>query len=267
MKPTDTYRDAFLKFVAGGMTHAEALDQFDENEWRAATLQELDDKGTRIHPTTHELVTNDERNLPSLLSLGALANFQKRSQKDFEEQAIPLMLAGWTSEVPNPTNRKDPCLQCQTMSLYWRAATWKAWATLSFHKSSLQRDDARKMMDLTHYRNIFATGKRSEVIKAGEELIAELAVALSRQTKQAKRSAFVKPTFVEVSEYMTKIGLNGDNPQAFIDHYESNGWKVGRVGMVSWERACDNWKRNRDKFSPGNGNGQHQSIGSKYAIG
>lgn len=122
MNPIDTYRDAFMKFLSEGMTHAEAMEQFDQREWDAAVIAELEGNGLlRLDWPSLEHVTNDERKLPSLLSLSSLANFQKRSAIDFEEQAIPLMLAGWTSEVPNPTNRKDPWLQCQTMSLYWRA--------------------------------------------------------------------------------------------------------------------------------------------------
>lgn len=122
----DTYRDAFLKFISEGMTHAEALEQFNEAEFRHCAVQELMDVGIRIEPTTFRQVTNDTcANIP-LIDLLGLAEMQKRSQRDFEQQAIPLMLAGWTSEVPNPTNRKDPWLQCQTMSLYWRAPSKRA---------------------------------------------------------------------------------------------------------------------------------------------
>lgn len=117
----DTYRDSFLKFLSEGMTHAEALEQFDETLLRRAAVDELMEVGIRIHPVTYQQLLNDDRDLTPLIDLLSLGEMQKRSQRDFEQQAVPLMLAGWTSEVPNPTNRKDPWLQCQTMSLYWRA--------------------------------------------------------------------------------------------------------------------------------------------------
>lgn len=126
MNPIDTYRDTFLKFLADGMSYAEAFEQFDEKEWRKAVIAELDDGQTRLDRESGELVTNDERYLPALLSLGARADFERRSIRDFNEQAVPLMLAGWTSEVANPTNSKHFWSQVQTMSLYWRAPSKRA---------------------------------------------------------------------------------------------------------------------------------------------
>lgn len=117
----DIFRDSFLKFIEEGMTHAEALEKFDETLFRRAAVDELMESGIRIDPTTYRQLVNDSRGVTPLIDLLSLAEMQRRSQRDFEKQAIPLMLAGWTSEVPNPTNRKDPWLQCQTMSLYWRA--------------------------------------------------------------------------------------------------------------------------------------------------
>lgn len=117
----DTYRDAFSGFLANGMTHAEAMEQFDESLLRRAAVDEMMEVGIRIDPETYRQLLNDDRGVIPLIDFLGLAEMQRRSQRDFDQQAVPLMLAGWTSEVPNPTNRKDPWLQCQTMSLYWRA--------------------------------------------------------------------------------------------------------------------------------------------------
>lgn len=101
-------------------------------------------------------------------------------------------------------------------------------------------------MTSDHYRNIFKTGKRSEVIAAGEELLGLLG---KREQTKTKRAKFEPPTLEQVKTYMTHLGLNGDNPQSFLDHYESNGWKVGPNPMVSWQAACRTWKRNHSKFN------------------
>ncbi|WP_373650583.1 hypothetical protein [Schlesneria sp. DSM 10557] len=51
---------------------------------------------------------------------------------------------------------------------------------------------------------------------------------------------FVKPTATEVSAYCREISST-INPQKFVDHYESNGWKVGRNAMKDWRAAVRNW--------------------------
>jgi hypothetical protein len=119
--PIDILRDEFQRFVREGMSYAEALEMFDEDEFRKAAIEELETVGIRIDPKTYCQLVNDDRGVTPLIDLLGLAHMQQRSREDFEQQAVPLMLAGWTSEVPNPTNRQDPWLQCQTMSLYWRA--------------------------------------------------------------------------------------------------------------------------------------------------
>lgn len=56
----------------------------------------------------------------------------------------------------------------------------------------------------------------------------------------AKR--FVKPTMVEIGEYGDKISLSSQEQQKFWNHYESNGWKVGKNQMISWRASMSGWK-------------------------
>ena len=53
---------------------------------------------------------------------------------------------------------------------------------------------------------------------------------------------FVPPTVQEVSEYCAERGNNVD-PEHFVAHYESNGWKVGRNSMKDWKAAVRSWER------------------------
>lgn len=53
---------------------------------------------------------------------------------------------------------------------------------------------------------------------------------------------FTKPEQTEMNLYASKIGLPVSEVQHFFDHYESNGWKVGRNPMKSWQAAMRNWK-------------------------
>ena len=58
-----------------------------------------------------------------------------------------------------------------------------------------------------------------------------------------ERKAFVKPTVEEVSVYC-KERNNDINPEAFYDHYESNGW-VDKHGnpMHDWKATIRTWER------------------------
>ena len=54
---------------------------------------------------------------------------------------------------------------------------------------------------------------------------------------------FKKPTAEEVLAYCLEKGYSV-NAQRFVDHYESNGWKVGRNPMKDWKAAVRNWANN-----------------------
>jgi hypothetical protein len=47
--------------------------------------------------------------------------------------------------------------------------------------------------------------------------------------------------------YAAKIGLPEPEAEKAFDFYESNGWKVGRNPMKSWEASLRNWKRTYDE--------------------
>ena len=53
---------------------------------------------------------------------------------------------------------------------------------------------------------------------------------------------FKKPTLEELKAYITENRYTF-SAEAFMDYYESNGWKVGRNPMKSWQAACRTWQR------------------------
>ena len=57
-------------------------------------------------------------------------------------------------------------------------------------------------------------------------------------------SKFTKPTLQEVRAYCIERG-NDVDPERFINHYEANGWMVGRNKMKDWRAAVRNWEHNR----------------------
>lgn len=62
------------------------------------------------------------------------------------------------------------------------------------------------------------------------------------------KTGFVKPTIEQVDNYMKEIEYKGD-AEYFINHYQSNGWVVGRSKMKDWKSAVRNWKKNDKNFS------------------
>ena len=68
------------------------------------------------------------------------------------------------------------------------------------------------------------------------------AVVLSAIKEKKK---FIKPTIDDIREYCMSRKNNID-AEAFFNYYESNGWKVGRNVMKSWQSAVITWeKRNK----------------------
>lgn len=63
--------------------------------------------------------------------------------------------------------------------------------------------------------------------------------------EKPKRKNFVKPTVEEIAAYCKEKNYN-INAQQFFNYYESNGWKIGRNAMKSWQAAVQNWNI-RDK--------------------
>ena len=65
----------------------------------------------------------------------------------------------------------------------------------------------------------------------------------SKPKKTAKR--FTPPTVADVCVYC-KSRKNHVDPEAFVDHYTSNGWKVGgKSPMKDWKAAVRTWERRK----------------------
>jgi hypothetical protein len=107
-------------------------------------------------------------------------------------------------------------------------ATAKRRATEAKRKSSVRKTSASCPQNV----RIDADQRREE--KRREET----------KKKQGKKK-FVRPTVDQVRAYCNERG-NRVDPQRFVDHYESNGWIVGRARapMKDWKAAVRTWERN-----------------------
>lgn len=90
-------------------------------------------------------------------------------------------------------------------------------------------------------------------------------IDLSKDKSKAIKSPsarFSKPTIQEVSEFCTNR-QNGIDPEAFIAHYESNGWRVGKNPMKDWRQAVVTWEKNKREY----GNGKIRPGSQVAAVG
>jgi hypothetical protein len=70
--------------------------------------------------------------------------------------------------------------------------------------------------------------------------------SIKKETKAKKeRTKFVAPTLDEVAAYCRERS-NGIDPEAFLAHYEANGWVQGRGKPIkSWKAAMRTWEARR----------------------
>ena len=83
-----------------------------------------------------------------------------------------------------------------------------------------------------------------ELVEAQENVSLQDITGQDTTEHDNKESArFVPPTVAEVREYMHSANLTMD-PEAFVDHFKSNGWRVGgRTPMRDWKASVRNWAR------------------------
>jgi len=71
--------------------------------------------------------------------------------------------------------------------------------------------------------------------------------------KKVTRKKFVKPNENDVYNLMGELNMQGKNfmtedklvnfARTFMDHYEANGWIVGKASMKDWQSTVRNWMR------------------------
>jgi len=61
-----------------------------------------------------------------------------------------------------------------------------------------------------------------------------------KDNKDKKKSRFTPPTLEDIKSFAKEKGIKLDSNKFFY-HYNSNGWKVGKNKMVSWESAVHKW--------------------------
>ena len=72
-------------------------------------------------------------------------------------------------------------------------------------------------------------------------------IPYNNTVKKTYTNKFIRPTIEQVKLYCKEISFNLDADK-FCDHYDSNGWLVGKNPMKDWKASIRTWKRNSSKF-------------------
>ena len=98
--------------------------------------------------------------------------------------------------------------------------------------------------------NTLSIGQIKDLQREREELKAQLRELTEKQAKP-KRKRFSPPSIEQITEHFKEKGSDQAEAEVFFNHYESNGWKVGKNKMANWKAAATNWvKRNSKTHKP-----------------
>ena len=100
------------------------------------------------------------------------------------------------------------------------------------HNGQTAKKRAKTQARVQKHRNAFVTLKALPE-KRREEKKKDTTNVVSR----------TPPTIEQVTAYCKERG-NAVDPQAWLDHYTANGWRVGKNPMKDWKAAVRTWEKN-----------------------
>lgn len=150
----------------------------------------------------------------------------------------------------------------------WYALTDKAWDVLNVNvEDAKTAENWDEIDDVAKMSNRYSKNVKSNMQKCQID-IAEMSNRYSENVKPIPNnkpnikpdkkpdkhkgqsaSRFVPPTVDDVRQYCTERG-NSIDPEAFVDYYTSNGWKVGKASMKDWKAAVRTWEKKESYHKP-----------------
>lgn len=111
----------------------------------------------------------------------------------------------------------------------------------SYDRKIAQEKELLKVESVRNLQEI--SEKSTPEIELEKDIEIEKEIHSSAKNTTTKRKRFEKPTLSEIKAYCIERNNNVD-AQHFFDHYESNGWKVGKNSMKNWQAAVRTWEKN-----------------------
>lgn len=109
-------------------------------------------------------------------------------------------------------------------------------------------DNVYEMVQLPSHNELSTVGipNCNQLVGSGDTQVKSNKVKSNKDNTSAR---MCRPSLEEVRTYCIELG-NIVDPEAFIDHYSSNGWKVGNQPMKDWKAAVRNWERRQSERQP-----------------
>ena len=110
---------------------------------------------------------------------------------------------------------------------------------------------SKEIMESEKFLEILGSSREnSETVSASIESIKQQV-----ESRKIKEERSRPENLQEVVEYFGSLGVvdPAGMAQAWWDHKEANGWKVGKNPIVDWKATCRTWKRNNFEVKNGTG--------------
>ena len=205
-----------------------------------AYKQKLHTPSTAVHPTvTH----------PSLICHSAQEEEKKKKasspctpickEEEKEEETLILptseLASRDTAETDNSPRLKTPDTGSAANSAMPALEGLTSLATIGLESAARQVAPASN--DLTSSAASSTENRKSSTASSTR----------NRTAHGHAKGRFHPPTLDEISLYVSSKGYTFD-PEMFFNHYESNGWQVGRTPMKNWHSACVTWQKHQKNY-------------------
>lgn len=181
-------------------------------------------------------------------------------------------------EAPDPESR-DQAEEGRRILRLDDHRDW-GWLIVNWEKYDKIRSlEERKERNTARMRKIRETGSNShpsptplsqneETEDRDREGCAQNRTAAHKCAQPRTSKSFQKPSLEEMLSYGEQIKLLSQEVEACRDHYESNGWKVGKASMKCWKGSMRTWKRNYENgtYRSTNNVSPHQASQTELII-
>ena len=141
-----------------------------------------------------------------------------------------------SGKVPELNGRESVAFDFMSANIDRDAESYKD--TCNRNRENISKRYERIRANTTEYE----TYQEKEEEKEKEELLKkDISNEISKKSTLQKK--FVPPTVEEVAAYCLER-KNKVDAAYFVDHYTSNGWKVGKQNMKDWKAAVRTWEKN-----------------------
>lgn len=141
-----------------------------------------------------------------------------------------------SGKVPELNGRESVAFDFMSANIDRDAESYKD--TCNRNRENIAKRYDRIRPNTTEYE----TYQEKEEEKEKEELLKkDISNEISKKSTRQKK--FVPPTVEEVAAYCLER-KNKVDAAYFVDHYTSNGWKVGKQNMKDWKAAVRTWEKN-----------------------